>query len=299
VAARVDGRVCDQVSFDPVRSGYRLRFPSDIGSRPALVELEYQVSGRDTGSTWQAPQLLDGGLVLETLWEVQLPLDRAVVGVPQGWSDENEWYWGGNFWKRRPWKDGDALNRWIFGSAGPRAAVDDPRETRLDDSHRFLFSRVGQPVPLTVWVFSRVWAVATCSGAALILGFFTIFSRIRFRTIWAVGAGMALLVAGLLEPSVTLLCVQSAFIGVALTLLGVLIQGLLERTKSPSIRGREPGRIAGATFADSSLNRPESVGSDESTAIRVRVSSTMDHIPSPVAGPPDRDEARSSTLGRD
>jgi hypothetical protein len=299
IAARVDGRVSEQVDYDPARSGYRLRFPADVGSRPALVELEYQVSSPDAGSRWQAPRLLDGALVLETLWEVRLPLDRTLVGVPRGWSDENEWYWDGNLWKRRPWRDGGALDRWMIGATAPGTVPDDFRQTSLDDSHRYLFSRAGEPAALGVWVVSRAWAVATCSGAALILGFFTIFSRIRLRTIWAVVAALALLAAVLLQPSVTLLGVQSAFIGVALTLLGMLIQALIERTKSPVIPGREPGSIAGTPLADSSRKQAASVGSDDSTAIRVRVPSTVDYAPSPLAGPPDEDEVRSSTLGRD
>ena len=34
-------------------------------------------------SKWPAPRLLDGGVVLQTLWEVRLPLSRALLGVPQ------------------------------------------------------------------------------------------------------------------------------------------------------------------------------------------------------------------------
>jgi hypothetical protein len=93
--------------------------------------------------------------------------------------------------------------------------------------------------------------------------------------------------------------VQCAFIGVALTLLGILIQALIERTRSPALLSREPASIVGAPPMDPSRNQPPSVGSDDSTAIRVRVPSTMDYVPSPVAAPPDRDEIRSSTIGSD
>src|SRR5262249_43936457 len=96
IAARIDGRIVEQVDYDPSRSSYRLRFPSEVGVKPALVELDYQVSGRDAGSTWPVPRLLGGGVVLQTLWEVRLPWNAALVGVPRGWFDENEWYWDGN-----------------------------------------------------------------------------------------------------------------------------------------------------------------------------------------------------------
>ena len=116
LAARVNGRVTDQVDFDATRPGYRLRFPADVGSRPVRVELEYQIPRLAGRSGWQPPRLLDGGIVLDTLWDVQLPWDRAIVGVPRGWSDENEWYWTGRIWKRGRGRTGP---RWISGSAGP------------------------------------------------------------------------------------------------------------------------------------------------------------------------------------
>ncbi len=298
IAARVDGQVTDQVDFDPMRSGYRLRFPPDVGSRPVLVELEYQDRGIGGGSTWQPPQLLDGGIVLDTLWEAELPWDRAIVGVPRGWSDENEWYWTGRIWKRRSWKDGASLDQWLGGIASGQA-TEELRESRLDDSHHLLFSRAGPPSGLNMLILSRTWIVVACSGVTLILGFFAIFSRIRFRTAWAVAAGLAILAAAYLHPSVTLMALQSAFIGASLTLLALLIERLLERKKPPAPQAREPGSSAGQTPADSSLVRPPSVGSDDSTAIRVRVSSTMDFVPSPINGPLVEESARSSTLGRD
>ncbi|HKI17817.1 MAG TPA: hypothetical protein VKA15_08045, partial [Isosphaeraceae bacterium] len=89
IGARVDGRIAGQVDYDPARSQYRLRFPGDVGSRPVLVELEYRGSGQDAASKWWAPRLLDGGVVLQSLWELRVPWSLAVVGVPHGWSDEN------------------------------------------------------------------------------------------------------------------------------------------------------------------------------------------------------------------
>ena len=297
LAARVDDRVTDQVDFDSTRPGYRLRFPSDVGSRPVLVELEYLIRRNAGGSSWQPPQLLDDGIVLDTLWEVQLPWDRAIVGVPRGWSDENEWYWTGRIWKRRTWKDGAALDQWL-GGTGAASTIDELREASLDDSHHLLFSQAGPPTVLGIWVLSRTWIVVASSGVTLILGFFAMFSRIRFRTAWAVVAGLAILAAAFLHPSVTLMVLQSTFIGAALTLLGLLIQRLLDRKKPPAIPAREPGPSGSQIVGDSSLDRQATVGSDDSTAIRVRVPSTMDYVPTPIAGPVTEESARSSTLGR-
>jgi hypothetical protein len=299
LAARIDGRLVEQVDFDPAHSVYSLRFPTDTGSRPVLVELEYQLRGRDASPPWQAPRLLDGGLVLETLWEVRLPFELTLVGVPRGWSDENEWYWDGNLWKRRPGKNGAALTDWLPGAMTAGSVLGPLEETSPDDSHRFLFSRTGPPLALAVWTVPRPWVVVTCSGAALIVGFFTIFSRVRFRTVWAIVAGLALLTAALVQPNTTFLAVQSAFIGIILTLLGLVIQRLHDWMRSPALPGWEPGAVAPQTVTDSSLNRSERIGSDDSTAIRVRVPSTMDFAPAPVVGPALADEVGTSTLGTD
>ena len=50
--------------------------------------------------------------------------------------------------------------------------------------------------------------------------------------------------------------------------------------------------------ADSSLNRSSEVGSDDSTAIRVRVPSTLDHVVAAPANHLSDEGARSSTVER-
>ncbi len=141
IAARVGGRTADRVDFEPERSGYRVRLPVDVAGRPALLEVEYQLAGAAAGSRWRAPRLLDGGVVLQTLWEARLPWDRAVLGVPRGWSDENVWEWGGGQWIRRPVRDGTALSDWLLGDGAPAAAVEDLRESTRDDSQHLLFGQ--------------------------------------------------------------------------------------------------------------------------------------------------------------
>jgi hypothetical protein len=296
IAARVGGRVVDRVDFEPKRGAYRLVFPADAASRPALVELEYHRAG--VGSRWHPPRLLDGGVVLQTLWEARVPWDKALLGVPRGWSDENEWYWGGNLWMRRPAGDSITLSQWLVGSGAPAAAAQDLREGTPDDAQPLVFGRTGEPADLDVWIVSRAWMVAACSGVSLLVGFLAIFARLRFRTVWAFAAGLGLLAATMLQPSMTAQLMQSALVGAALTLLGLLIQHLLDRRRSPGRSGRESGSGPGASQAESSQNRALVVGSDDPTAIRVRTPSTLDYVPTPLAAPADAEESRSSTLGR-
>ena len=114
--------------------------------------------------------------MLQTLWEARLPGDRTVLGVPRGWSDENEWDWAGLLGIRRAGQGGADLTGWILGDAAPAAAVATCATGASDDSHHLLFSRSGEPGELDAWIVSRAWLVAICSGLTLVLGFIAIFA---------------------------------------------------------------------------------------------------------------------------
>ena len=119
----------------------------------------------------------------------------------------------------------------------------------LDDSDRYLFSRSGEPAALSVWIVPRSWLVAVCSGATLFVGFFVIFTKIRFRTIWLGIAGWACSRRSFCSRAVTFLVIQSAFFGVVLTLLGILIERLIERSQTPVDAGS-------ASECDDAARRP-------------------------------------------
>jgi hypothetical protein len=256
-----------------------------------LVEIEYQTSGQVSGNRrLTAPRLLEGGVILQSIWEVRIPGNEAILGVPQGWFDENQWYWDGYISKRGPAQSRAALRGWLLGAGltPSLSAIDVVEESRFDESHRsvFVFSRSGDPVALAIWVVPRSGLVAVCSGATLILGFLAIFSQARFRTIWLGLAVLGLLAGMFLQPSVLFLILQSAAIGLALTLLGLVIRSLIERSRSMRLPSRDSSLLTVRPPGDSSLDRSASVGSDDSTAIRVRVPSTLDLAPAPVVEPP-------------
>ncbi len=120
-------------------------FQAMLVSKPVLVELEFQASGQGVRSRWEAPRLLDGGVVLQVLWEVRLPWNLELVGVPRGWSDENQWYWDGYVWKQRPWRNVSSLNEWILGST---TIAHGDRRIRRGESRR-LASLLVQPFRTT------------------------------------------------------------------------------------------------------------------------------------------------------
>src|SRR5262249_45365280 len=152
IGARVDGRTADRVDFDKSRSEYLLRFPGDALSRPALVELELEEVAPSSGVSWRLPELSGGGVVLQALWEVRLPWSAALVGIPRGWSDENQWLWTGLSWKRGSGKETAGLNEWLLGTGAAASATDDFAGSSLDSSDRYLFSRRGQPMALHAWI---------------------------------------------------------------------------------------------------------------------------------------------------
>jgi hypothetical protein len=91
----------------------------------------------------------------------------------------------------------------------------------------------------------------------------------------------------LVQPSVTFLAVQSAMLGVLLTLLTALMQRLVHRRRPRPVFG-EPGGIGGPVATGSTVSRTVGVGSDDSTAIRVRPSSTVDHHTTGTPSTPER-----------
>jgi len=299
IRARIDGRAADQVEHEPSGGFYRLGLPPESQSKPVLIELEYQLSGNWADQVCAAPELPAEAVVLQTLWEVQIPWSQALIGVPQGWADENDWHWDFYVWKRRPWKPFSKLVGWVAGAPAQTASLDELLGEEQDSSHSYLFGRSGKPVAMNLWVANRAGIIAVCSGSVLLLGFLLMFSRARFRAIWIVAAGLCLLASALAHPSVLLLVTQSALSGVILTLLGCLIQRLIERARSsgsPALPIPSPG--PGQTGSGASQIGPDGVGSDDSTAIRARASATMDYAPQPLSLAPEQDSARSSRVGQ-
>jgi hypothetical protein len=298
IRARIDGRSTDQVDKGTQEQGYRLSLAAESRSKPVLVELVYQVSAGTSGSACVPPLLQEGAVVLQTLWAIHVPGTQTLVGVPQGWTDENEWYWDLYVWKRRPWRSLTRLAAWLTGSPTQAVNVDEVLGPEQEDSHGFLFGRSGSPAPLQPTIISRAWMVAVCSGTVLLFGFYLMFSRVSFRVIWIATASVLLLGATLVQPSVLFLVVQSAVSGVILTLLGLLIQRLIGRDRS---RFRPlPGmvQVPGASIDGEVEPSPVGVGSDDSTAVRVRLpSSTLDYASSPLTMASEQEPSSSSRTG--
>ena len=278
---QIDGRLADLLLFDPATSAYQIDLPPEARKRPILAGIEYQFGGVE-GGDWTPPELLGGGAVLQTLWEIQLPWNQALVGVPSGWTDVNEWYWDLYVWKRRPAKSLSALVSWVAAGSEGLAAEEEVALEDSADSHEYLFMRIGPPVELRPWIVSRTWIVAASSGAVLTVGFLLLFRLIPFRLVWMATAALVLVAVLLVHPSILVLVVQSGVIGLVLSVLGFMIQWLVERRRPQPPLGVPGIPTPGPSIIDPSRLGSGTIGSDESTAIRARVSSTMDLVTSPL-----------------
>jgi hypothetical protein len=111
-----------------------------------------------------------------------------------------------------------------------------------------------------------------------------------------VTAVLCLLAAIFAHPSALVLFLQSASTGVVLALLGVLIQRVLERARSRGAAVSMTATPAGPAGSALSRGAAADVGSDDSTAVRVRFSSTLEHAPLPLARAPEQSSAGRSAI---
>lgn len=284
-----------EVDGNPVGSGvevlgpdrYRVRLPGDPAPEQCVVRLDYVVPAASARGPLIPPRLLDGVLVQQTLWEVQVLGTRVGVGVPPGWSDENEWYRDGIILKRRPWRGAADLSAWVAGTAGPGSAAE--AAPLLDyGRHGYLFSRVGPAAAMAFRLESRFMLVGLCSGPILLVGLLILGRRPPPRPLLA-GVLVALFVAGTFgDVSVIVLIVQSSLLGFALLLAAVAMQGVLGRRAAAESRSSDH-RVGPPAPAPPSA-QPAAFLADGSTAIRPQpappAASTTGHPPGAGGGGP-------------
>jgi hypothetical protein len=297
IRARIGGREAGEGEVELIAADhYRVRFPTSTPSGPVQVSVDYEVPARSVGSGWQPPRLLEGGVVQQSAWEVRLIGGRAGIGTPPGWTDENEWYWDGLIWRRRPWRSPTELAHWLNGGNLRFRVAEPPDAGEQPGRHSYLFSRSGPPSPLRFAVFSRFNLVLLSSGPVLAVGLLVLARRPPPRAV-----GVALLVLGFglaafSEPSATIPLLQSAAPG-GLLLLGALLMNWVLDRRGPGRSANRAAPIGASASLTSAVLAAPGVGSDDSTAIRPRppapTVSTADHIV--LARSPARATESSST----
>lgn len=264
----------------PETGGYRFQMPRSASAAPVTVTLDYNIPASQAGRPWGAPRLLGGGLVLQTFWEARLIEGRVLVGVPAGWSDENEWAWDMLGGRRGSRVSRSALAAWVE-DARPPERPDAPQEIGRD----YLFSRSGEPGTLAPLVVSRAVLVGWFSGGLLALGLIVLLGVVPGRPVALVALACVLMAASAAHPSVVLLVLQSSSIGALLLIPAAVTHRLVERRRGSGSIMADSGEPS-VRLGSSTQGRPPSssddlaseVGSEESTVIRSRQEAPVEHV---------------------
>lgn len=258
--------------------GYRIALPA-VDTEPILVGLEFTARSAGKTAAWAAPRLEDGGVVQETLWNVRVPWNRALIGTPTGWSDENQWYWDVYVWRRRPWRAERDLTGWIGAANAGLRGFGNADPVKRGNYHSYLFGFLGEPAPLQPTITSRVLLMAVCSGLVLLLGIALLVWKPSSRLVWVAGILLAGALATAIDTDVMFVAVQSSLVGFALCAVAALTQRFVERRQPrPPMYQETSGLTREDTRSGSSRNMAPVVGSDASTVIRTRNASTLDHV---------------------
>jgi hypothetical protein len=238
-----------------------IALPGNSTDREHRLEVSYAFPGKRTGRGRQSielPRLGANAWVRRMYWQLVLPRDEHLVVVPKGLTSEFTWGWTGTFWGRIPvWEQAD-LEAWCgVPSSDPAPA---PAATS-----RYLWSSLGPVGRCELWTASRSLIVLGASAVALVVGLTLIYVPVSRHAVALLAAAVALMSAALLWPGPTLLALEAASLGLALTLLAGLLQRSVGRRRrmllgetSSSVSERGSTRTLRRAAPADSQNAPQS-----------------------------------------
>ena len=244
-ALRADGRLVVEL---PQRSSASSSLLEIVWSRPQ----HHAFAGRGMAARMptivdlDAPAFLQGTIERRFYWEVLLEPDDHAIRRTGRWTSQQRWEWSGFGLQQVSVVSRGALAAWLAAAAGD-AAVDSPR-LRGDPpgaGQRVVYSGVGPPGSVRLWVVPTWLLVLAVSGPILAVGLLGVYQS-WMRRGPAVLATMAVIsLAAAMAPDLAPLVAQAAIPGVALTALAAALSGWLW------MPGMRPARPAGAVSASS------------------------------------------------
>jgi hypothetical protein len=181
--------------------------------RSVLVEIVYRFPFEPAHSTVEMSLPHFGfdsdSLIRCEYWQIILPQNRHVLGVPAGWTPEYRWSWNGLFWGRVP-----SLQKKDIG------LPDDSQENLSisTESNQYLFSSLHPAPETSFYIADRSLIVLLSSGLSLLIGLVLIyFPRTRYAGS-LLGLAVALLAVFFYRPAPVLLMLQASSFGVFLAL---------------------------------------------------------------------------------
>ncbi|MCX7427394.1 MAG: hypothetical protein NTW96_17405, partial [Planctomycetia bacterium] len=203
---------------------------ADAADRDRLLEVRYHCPDPRLGRGRLVMDLPRLGLDTWTrrmYWQLILPPDEHVVSTPPGFLCEFRWGWNGIFWGREPLLSQSELETWI-------GAAHDADTS--EGANCYLFSTLGDVPACEMRTAGRSWIVLGASGAALVAGLLLIYVPVIRHPGNLLLAAVVLGATGMIYPEPTLLVLQAAGLGLALTLLaGLLERGMARRRRGPAV----------------------------------------------------------------
>lgn len=192
-------------------------------TRPFVLELWYRMpfDSMHTSVRMELPHFIDTEtLVRSQYWQIILPQNRHIIGIPDGWTPEYQWTWNRLFWGRVP-----ALTMERAGIQGD-PAYDTPIST---EANQYLFSSLHPQPETKMYIIDRSLIVLFSSGSALLVGLILIyFPKTRYAgSLFALG--VAFLAMFLYRPAPVLLALQASAFGVVLALIASYIYRIVYR----------------------------------------------------------------------
>lgn len=248
-------------------------------ARPHVLEVRYSISGGGARNVMSLdlPKLGPGISARRTYWQLILPRDEYLVAGPAELTPETFWDWQGFYWARRPLLDEQFLEGWIFdqrylADRGGSAPHYDPPSPA---TNQYLFSAAQIDGPAQVRVASRSLLVLIGSGLVLFCGLMLIYAPALRRPGLLFVAAVALFAAALIYPEATLLWLQAALLGGALTLLAALLERNVSRRRRREtlMRGGSSSIIArNSSRAQPRLSASSAPVSTETAAVAIELS---------------------------
>lgn len=194
-------------------------------------------------------------------WQIILPSNQHLIGNLAGWTPEyiRDIIWSGFHWKRKPSMTQEELAAWVGV---------DPKEAIPEGINSYLFSSFNPPQRSFLQILDRSILILLGSGFTLILGLSFFYLPILRRR----GVLFVLIVLFIAlcfyRPAASFLFLQTALLGIVLTLLTFLLSRLFGSTnKNWPGTGIDQSAFSNAmnnTYSGSSMNGHSSLWKDES-----------------------------------
>ncbi|MEE2685773.1 MAG: hypothetical protein VYB09_05635 [Planctomycetota bacterium] len=250
-----------------------IQLPSARQTDEMVIEIWYwtEPGNHLTGSVSVDPPRVTGASSADRIfWQVVMPGNEHLLGVPDHMTPEQEWLWNGWSWRRKAYMDQQDLELWIDASVQQAVPV---------QTNQYLFTTIGPVRTFTVQTVRRSSLVLVVSGMTLLVGLLLIyFPGIRHPSLLFV-AGIGLTASAASWPEIVLLVVQAALLGGGLVGLARLLQWVLLWRLHPGSRllGRTTAAVDGINERDIISLESGSRGSTASVPMSLEMSSATEH----------------------